>query len=112
MGGTYYLVNRVSTPVTKESPKSTAGEVFTETKEQQMFSMDEVALHNSAESCYTVIRGFVYDLTSWIGQHPGGTEAILGICGHDGTAAFEGQHGGELKEEKKLTTFEIGVLAE
>lgn len=72
--------------------------------------MTDVELHNSAESCYTAIRGEVYDLTSWISVHPGGEKVILDLCGKDGTTAFEGKHGGMQKQEQTLETFKIGEL--
>lgn len=72
------------------------------------FTLQEVATHKDATSCWTIIRDGVYDLTSWIEQHPGGAENILKICGKDGTLAFEGQHGGREKQESKLETFLIG----
>lgn len=74
------------------------------------FTFAQVATHNSVESCYTVIRNNVYDLTSWVGEHPGGKKAILGICGKDGTAAFKGQHGGQYRPEQTLARFKIGGL--
>lgn len=69
-----------------------------------------VATHNNASSCYTIIDGNVYDLTKWIPQHPGGQAAILSLCGHDGTAAFHGQHDDAKKQADILATFKIGVL--
>lgn len=74
--------------------------------------MAQVAMHASAASCWSVIRGNVYDLTSWITKHPGGQAAILQLCGKDGTAAFVGQHGGSPQQESVLATFKIGVLAQ
>jgi cytochrome b involved in lipid metabolism len=74
------------------------------------YSMEEVKLHNSKVSCWSVIGGKVYDLTSWISKHPGGEGAILSICGKDGTYAFENQHGGQEKPAKILTQFEIGKI--
>ncbi len=76
------------------------------------FTSAQVTMHNNESSCYTIIEGKVYDLTSWISQHPGGERAILSICGKDGTAAYEGQHGGESRPEKILATFYIGELAQ
>ncbi len=76
------------------------------------FTMAQVATHKDAMSCYTVIRGNVYDLTSWISQHPGGEGAILGLCGKDGTTAFVDQHGGRPRQENELATFQIGALAQ
>lgn len=49
---------------------------------------DEVAKHSSADNCWTIIDGAVYDLTSFISRHPGGSE-ILRACGIDGTSLFK-----------------------
>jgi cytochrome b involved in lipid metabolism len=54
----------------------------------------------------------VYDLTSFIPQHPGGERNILKICGKDGTAAFMGQHGGEGGPESTLAKHYLGAFVE
>lgn len=74
------------------------------------FTAAQVAQHNSAASCYTIINASVYDLTSFVSQHPGGDRAILSICGVDGTASFEQQHGGSRRQETLLAPMKIGVL--
>lgn len=74
-------------------------------------TMAEVEKHNSEASCYTVIRGGVYDVTSYINQHPGGSEKVLSGCGKDSTDAFTRKHGGKEKPEAKLATFKIGILS-
>lgn len=84
------------------SPSPTAGGI----------TMAVVAQHNSAQSCYTVVRGSVYDVTAWINKHPGGKDAILSLCGKDGTALFVDQHGGSGPQESQLASFKIGVLAQ
>ncbi len=71
-----------------------------------------VATHNSEASCWSIIDGNVYDLTSFIGDHPGGERNILKICGKDGTSAFMGQHGGESRPENTLAGFLLGPLTE
>ena len=93
----------------QEKLTQTSGEEKTEENEKT-YTMEEVAKHNSKESCWTVIRGEVYDLTNWIDKHPGGADKILKICGKDGTDLFVRQHGGKEKPEKILESFEIGVL--
>jgi cytochrome b involved in lipid metabolism len=74
------------------------------------FTLADVAAHNTQASCYTAIRGNVYDLTDWIRNHPGGPGAIVGICGTDGTEKFSGKHGGQAAQEQQLATFQIGTL--
>lgn len=74
------------------------------------YTMADVATHKDGTSCWTAINGGVYDVTSWINQHPGGPGAILSLCGKDGSSAFNGQHGGQPQPEEELAGFKIGVL--
>ena len=75
------------------------------------YTLAQVATHDSAASCWSAINGKVYDLTSWINQHPGGPQAILSICGVDGSSAFNDQHGGQSRPANELAGFAIGTLA-
>lgn len=99
---------------TPTTPKETAAaEVATELEPELAasgYTLAEVAVHADASSCWTAVGGKVYDLTSFIAKHPGGAENILRICGIDGTAAFEKQHGGDSKPENTLDGFYIGEL--
>ncbi|MDB5194518.1 MAG: conserved rane protein of unknown function [Parcubacteria group bacterium] len=81
------------------------------TPSTKTFTLADVAKHASASSCYSIINGGVYDLTAWINQHPGGQDAILSICGKDGSAAFNAQHGGQSRPESELAGFKIGMFA-
>lgn len=93
----------VTTPTPTPAPApTTAGKTYT---------MAQVAAHASASSCWSAVNGSVYDLTAWIGRHPGGSGAILSLCGKDGSAAFDGQHGGQGRPESELASFKIGALA-
>ncbi len=98
-----------------ESPANTTPSNATETSAEtpaQTFTMSEVAIHSSASDCYTVIEGSVYDLSNFVGKHPGGEEAIMSICGKDGTAAFSNQHGDDRRPNNTLSSLKIGTLAE
>jgi len=53
----------------------------------------EIARHNSASDCWTIISGQVYNLTSYLSYHPGGVDIILPSCGADGTVAFQTRGG-------------------
>jgi cytochrome b involved in lipid metabolism len=99
------------TLVLKKTTTTTSATVSSGTTAQSTgLTMSLVASHNSATSCYTVINGGVYDLTSWINKHPGGDDAILGLCGRDGTNDFMGQHAGESSPTKVLASYYIGKL--
>ncbi len=91
-----------NTNTTKQPPVQPAVKTFT---------MADVAKNNSATSCYSVVRGKVYDLTAWISKHPGGEGAIKRMCGVDGTAGFTGKHGGSAGPEGALDRYYIGDLA-
>ncbi|HEX8591561.1 MAG TPA: cytochrome b5-like heme/steroid binding domain-containing protein, partial [Candidatus Paceibacterota bacterium] len=73
-------------------------------------SLEEVARHGSRADCWSAINGSVYDLTSWIPQHPGGEQAILILCGTDGSATFNAQHGGAARQQAILAGFKVGDL--
>ncbi|WP_137801939.1 cytochrome b5-like heme/steroid binding domain-containing protein [Kocuria sp. 2SI] len=79
--------------------------------EAETYTMDEVAEHDGAESCWAAIDGGVYDFSDWIAQHPGGEGAIESLCGSDGTEAFTGQHEGSDRVAEQLAEFRIGELA-
>ncbi len=74
------------------------------------YTMAEVATHNSASSCWTVVSGKVYDVTSFTSRHPGGAEKIEALCGKDGTSQFMDQHSGDSRPERTLANLSIGVL--
>ncbi len=94
------------TPVTPTETKTPVAEI----KPKDVYTLAEVAVHNSQASCWTTIEGKIYDLTPYIGRHPGGEKNIMKVCGKDGTAIFENQHGGESKPETRLQSLYVGTL--
>jgi len=72
----------------------------------------EVAQHDNKADCWIAIEGLVYDVTSYVGRHPGGNEILLG-CGKEATDMFTSQskHSGA-KAQNELPRHGIGVLAE
>ncbi|XP_071489591.1 cytochrome b5-like [Diadema antillarum] len=77
--------------------------------EIRQYPMKEVALHSDRDSCWLVIKDFVYDVTSFLSEHPGGWEVIMERGGTDATYAFEGKgHSDDAVE--LLGKFKIGQL--
>lgn len=68
------------------APGETTGEGM-DSSEAMTYTLADVATHASSSDCWTVINNKVYDLTSYIPQHPGGDE-VLRACGKDGTSLF------------------------
>lgn len=112
--------DRVESSSSEEQPPETTlqqGEADSALSERdlvdsQFLDLEAVALRSTEEDCWTVIGTQVYDLTDWIAQHPGGASRILPLCGTDGTAQFEGRHGGSAGPEAALERFVIGTLGD
>ena len=97
---------------TQTQTKTQTGASKTGAQTAGSYTMAQVAAHNSASSCYTAINGSVYDLTSFVSQHPGGASRILSLCGIDGTAAYSSQHGSARRPANELASLKIGTLAQ
>ena len=74
-------------------------------------TLTEIATHDTATDCWSVVNKNVYDLTSYVSSHPGGSAVIKAICGKDGSAAFSGQHGGAATPTSVLASFKLGALS-
>jgi hypothetical protein len=100
------------TPVVTPTPTPTPTRVVTPTATPTVtgYTMAQVRANNTARSCWTVIDDVVYDLTKWISNHPGGSSAILFLCGTDGTNAFSAQHQNQARPAIRLDTYRLGPL--
>lgn len=54
-------------------------------------SLTEIEKHNLVNDCWVIVSSNVYDVTSYIGLHPGGAANISSYCGQDMTQAFASQ---------------------
>ncbi|KAJ2894872.1 hypothetical protein MKZ38_007121 [Zalerion maritima] len=81
----------------------------------KIFTAEEVATHNTAESCWVVLYGNVYDVTSFLPEHPGGSKIILKLAGRDATEEYDPIHPegtlDELPPEAKLGTIDPKTLS-
>ena len=100
----------IATPTPTPTPTPVVTPTPTPTPTVAGFTMTQVRANNSARSCWTVIDGVVYDLTKWISNHPGGSGAILFLCGTDGTNAFSAQHQNQARPAIRLDTYRLGPL--
>ncbi|GLU09937.1 hypothetical protein SLE2022_267720 [Rubroshorea leprosula] len=79
-------------------------------KVSRSYSKAEVALHNKRTDCWIIIEDKVYDVTSYVEEHPGG-DAILAHAGDDSTEGFYGpQHATRVFD--MIDDFYIGDLKE
>jgi cytochrome b involved in lipid metabolism len=94
-----------ATPATPATPAPTQKPAL------RSYTMDEVKANNSAASCWSVIDGSVYNLTTWISVHPGGSSAIRSLCGIDATSQFNAQHSGQSRPTSQLERYLLGSLS-
>lgn len=78
-----------------------------------VYTLSQVEENNNKTSCWTIIGGNVYDITSYVPNHPGGEKEILQICGKDGSQLFskpqEHKDGGA---SNVLDTLKIGTMSQ
>jgi len=72
--------------------------VGTESVTNIVLSVQEIAKHGSTSDCWIIFSDRVYDVTSAISAHPGGSDAIIQYCGKDGTQAFKTKNKPEAKD--------------
>ncbi|KAL2635526.1 hypothetical protein R1flu_007005 [Riccia fluitans] len=71
------------------------------------YTLQDVSKHNTPEDCWLVIWGKVYDVTSWVKVHPGGS-LIYVKAGQDSTQLFDSYH--PLYVRKMLSQYCIGEV--
>jgi Cytochrome b5-like Heme/Steroid binding domain len=98
-------------PVPKGSAQSTQS--ITATNNILKMTAADVAIHNTATSCYVSYQKQVYDLTSFVGRHDGGAESILNNCGKDINNLSAMHPGGNFsspKVQKAIKSLVVGEL--
>jgi len=58
------------------------------------FTTADVAKHKTSKDCWLIINNEVYDVSSFLYQHPGGASTITPYCGKEATKAFDTQDRG------------------
>jgi cytochrome b involved in lipid metabolism len=101
---------QASVLMSEPSQNSPSQGTHTAVAAEKSYSLATVRKHRTATDCWSAVNGGVYNLTQWIGKHPGGSSAILSLCGKNGSAAFNGQHGGSAKVAAVLKPYRIGRL--
>ncbi len=78
--------------------------------ESPRISLKEVKEHANRDSCWIVVDGFVYDVTSWLPRHPGGDVVIVSAAGTDVTDLFNAYHPPRIR--MMLKAYLVGRLEE
>lgn len=57
--------------------------------EERLIRFQEVSKHTTETDLWFIKDKKVYDITSFVDQHPGGVDTLLGVAGKDGTVDFD-----------------------
>ncbi|PIA47304.1 hypothetical protein AQUCO_01400164v1 [Aquilegia coerulea] len=106
-GGWMVRMKNLQSAETQNTMKKSVSSPFMNTS-TRMYSMYDVKKHNSAESAWIVVHGYVYDCTPFLKDHPGGIDSILINAGSDSTEEFDAIHSDKAK--KLLEKYRIGEL--
>lgn len=86
-GFVFFQEKTNSGPPMASSPEESAGQMVLDSK--------EIGKHNSSDDCWMIIDNKVYDLTGYLGSHPGGAGSMIPYCGKDGSQAFAAKDQGK-----------------
>mmetsp|Transcript_117274 Transcript_117274/g.175120 ORF Transcript_117274/g.175120 Transcript_117274/m.175120 type:complete len:433 (+) Transcript_117274:3-1301(+) len=75
-----------------------------------VYSMEELAKHDSVDDCWIAVNGKVVDVTAYLNEHPGGDSVLLDAAGTDASEQFEDVGHSEDAIES-MEDFVVGVLA-
>uniref|UniRef100_A0A8C8DQD7 Cytochrome b5 type B n=1 Tax=Oryzias sinensis TaxID=183150 RepID=A0A8C8DQD7_9TELE len=91
--------------------KSSANSDHCETVDNALkyFTLEEIRVHNMINDTWLVIHDKVYDISSFVEEHPGGEEVLLEQGGADATESFE-DVGHSLDAREMLQQYYIGEL--
>ncbi|XP_010518344.1 PREDICTED: cytochrome B5 [Camelina sativa] len=67
-----------------------------------LISFHDVCKHKCKNDCWILIHGKVYDISTFMDEHPGGDNVLLAVTGKDASTDFEDvNHSDDAKEQMK-----------
>ncbi|XP_050305222.1 cytochrome b5 isoform X2 [Anthonomus grandis grandis] len=80
-------------------------------KELKIFTTAQVKEHNTKSSVWIIIHNDIYDVTSFLNEHPGGEEVLIEQAGQEATEAFE-DVGHSSDARAMMEQYKIGTLVD
>lgn len=76
------------------------------------YDIEDVNKHNVEEDAWMVVNGYVHDVTSFLGDHPGGKDIMMEYLGKDASSIFANPkvHDHGPVAYNMLTKYRIGVI--
>lgn len=97
------------TAATASTASSAVSVAVSPPAELRKITQEELSKHRADGDLWVSLYGQVYDMTEYVWEHPGGSQAIFDVGGQDGTVTFEAVHNKELLETMGFQP--VGVLA-
>ncbi|KZC13281.1 PREDICTED: cytochrome b5 [Dufourea novaeangliae] len=82
-----------------------------DTAPTKLYTRKEVAEHTDSNDLWIIINNKIYNLSSFLSEHPGGEEVLLEQGGQDGTQPFE-DIGHSSDARQMMESYKIGELVE
>ncbi|KAI0289503.1 acyl-CoA dehydrogenase [Russula brevipes] len=81
-------------------------------RQQQEYTVEQVAQHNKEGDVWIIVDSRVYDVSKFANLHPGGAAVLLvdSIAGKDATEAFFGLHRQEVLYRPQYARLQIGTI--
>lgn len=79
---------------------------------EKTITASEVAEHSTKESLWIIIDNYVYDVTEWQNEHPGGKRMLQKVGGKDATKQFHKYHDVDNIMRKFGIKYRIGKLSD
>ncbi|XP_020797291.1 cytochrome b5 [Boleophthalmus pectinirostris] len=73
------------------------------------YTLEDIRVHNMSNDTWLIIHDKVYDITSFLEEHPGGEEVLLEQAGADATESFE-DVGHSTDAREMLEQYYVGEL--
>ncbi|XP_012728519.2 cytochrome b5 [Fundulus heteroclitus] len=73
------------------------------------YTLEDIRVHNMINDTWLIIHDKIYDITSFLEEHPGGEEVLLEQAGADATESFE-DVGHSTDAREMLQQYYIGEL--
>lgn len=86
-----------------------SGDETSAVEDVKYYTLEDIRVHNMSNDTWLIIHDKVYDITSFLEEHPGGEEVLLEQAGADATESFE-DVGHSTDAREMLTQYYIGEV--
>jgi cytochrome b involved in lipid metabolism len=76
----------------------------------QSYTVEQVQAHNTANDCWIIVDGKVFDVTQFLSVHPGGKKVLVKKAGQDASKEFKTFHNESIMQRVGIP-MQIGVIA-